>query len=201
MIILVKKYIVSICVVMVIGLLLQGCSSEKSNNSSVKSNSNQSQTLISYDNYKKLFNDMSEKFLPAGFSKEAATDNVSIVAINKESSFGKRENLTVDGKQSDQETQKRIAYEDKEHKYILFIDIIYLNKELDKDLVYWNTNFLEKYKNNSLISKFDDNILSYHNLLIKMTMFSEGESSAISSDVIRKSTLEMVKFLDNYKFS
>ena len=144
--------------------------------------------LISYDEYNKLFNDISKNFTPPNLTKTFSQDQLMLVAIDKENSFGKRQFLTLDGEQSHTPTQKKIIYESKELKCTILIDIIYLNKELDKDMVYWNSYPSQGY---------GDIVLSYRNLLINMTKFSEGEESG---DILRRTSLKMVEYLNNYKF-
>ncbi|MBJ6363933.1 hypothetical protein ACFOQM_22150 [Paenibacillus sp. GCM10012307] len=164
-------------------------------------NNGPSDKLITYEEYSNLYRNFSTNFNPPDLTKVAIEDRIALVAIDKESSFGKRSYLTVSGQQDERVSQRRLAYENTSEKYIVFVDLIYLNKLLDNDLVYWNTNSINQYKDNALLKKFDDNILSYRNILIKITMFSEGEQNAASSDVIRKTTLSIVDFLESNQSS
>lgn len=170
---------------MLIIILIQGCHYSESENNN----------LLSYEQFKKLFNELSEEFLPTNFVKVASTDNVELVAIDKESSFGKREILTLTGEQSNQETQERVVYGNEENKQIIYIDIIYLTKELDKDMVYWNSGALNEQLDNDIIKNFDENILSFYNILIKVTVFTEGIGKD-SNTILRETTLELVNYLN-----
>ncbi len=160
-----------------------------------KDGNNQEAESLTYDEYVTLYQEMSQEFLPPDLSKVPLKDKIAMIAVDKKASFGKRNFLTVSGEQSERVTQRRIAYENTNKKHIVFLDLIYLNKPLDNDLIYWNSHSIDKFRDNALLKKFNDNILSYHNILIKITMFSEGEQTAAASGVVRETTLAVVDFL------
>lgn len=186
------KRIISIFLIIVTAsvIFIQGCS-----NTSKK----ESSTFMSYDQYRQLFTDISKEFTPASFKNVASTDFFNLVGINKEASFNKREFLTLKGDKSPEETQERIVYVSEDSNCVLFIDIIYLSKELDNDLVYWDTGFIGYEKYTDLAGNFNDIILSYHNTLLKLSLIVNNDSEnavSILSDINES----FVKYLTDYNF-
>ncbi|HHT88573.1 MAG TPA: hypothetical protein GX002_06155 [Clostridiales bacterium] len=192
-----KKYISLYLLLLVLGILTQGCLK----NQTKQTNLDNDNGIISYEQYRKLFSDLSENFLPKDCVKLTATENLHLVIVDKDNSFGKRGFLTLDGEQSDTSTQQSICYESINKEYILYIELIYLNKELDNDLVYWHSNFADGFIDESLAKMYDENILSFHNILVKMTLLRKSDSSTSTFEFFRLTTLDMVDFLSNYEFS
>lgn len=207
-----KKYklLFNISIVLVVAFLIQGCSStpqkstvssniNKTQSQKTVSNADNENTILSYDKFEKIFKDVCDKFTVAGFTKSGATQPGSIVVVEKKSSFGKRQFLTLDGSQSSPETQETVSYDENDSKYELFLDFIYLNKDIGNDLVYSNGHFIQKYNKDNIASKYDDCILSFHNILIHATLISECANSAASTTILTKASMDLPDFLKKYE--
>lgn len=184
----------SVGILIIIAVILSACT-----NNHIVENIVIDQDTLSYSQYTDMVQNLSDQFMPPGFSNRLLPDaETTIVAVDKEASFGRRTFLTVDGEQNVQVTQKRIAYESQNESQVLFVDVIFLNEVLPKDMLYRNTHNYGKYHSDALISQVDDTILSYKNLLFKLTYFSKNERKQdLPDDTLRLSTLALVQFLEN----
>jgi len=131
-------------------IALSGCSSDlrtqpsvqESNEDQVneqKSNKVQEsehESILTYQEYRKLFNDMGSQLVIPNAKLIEKTDDVNLVAIDKSFSFGTRSVLTLNGDQTNQETQERIVYKDKDSEIITLIDLIYLKSFLGNDMIF-----------------------------------------------------------------
>lgn len=150
---------------------------------------------LSYEQYRDLFNNMSQKLQLAQFSFLESTKGSNIVAIDKDWSFGSRSMLTLEGKPSDTETQERIIYKKKDGT-LLLIDLIYLKDILSNDLIFWPTQETEANKTEDVLKSFDEAMLSYKNVIVKITIISKTQKTNLS-DV--QSTLKTVTtFMKKY---
>ena len=88
--------------------------------------------------------------------------------------FGKRECMSLTGGSTNQSTQSRIVYISTDGNYILYIDLIYLDKDIGNDMVYSDVPSKTTLKN-EIVQKFRQDILSYNNSLIRITMYSNKD--------------------------
>lgn len=191
-----RKNILQFLILLVLCILIQGCSKNQTKQTNLDNENN----FISYEQYKELFSDLSESFLPNDCVKLTETENLYLIAIDKENSFGKRQFLTLDGEQSNTPTQQSLCYESTNKDFILYIDLIYLNKELDNDLIYWNSGFAGEFIDKDLADIYRENILSFHNILVKITLLRKNDSNTSTFDFFRLTTMEIVEYLNSYDF-
>lgn len=140
---------------------------------------------LSYEEFTDFFNHLDKSLYLEGYDNLDNNDLPQIVYIGEEASFGKRKYLTLDGEQSPLQTQKRIEYSKSDGSELVVIDVIYLDKPLYKDLLYWNDPLPNKNIKH-MKDVVTDNILSYKNTLIKLTVFSAsaGNEESINNSLI-----------------
>jgi len=167
-------------------IALSGCSSDLRTQTSVqesnedqvneqKSNKVQEsehESILTYQEYRKLFNDMGSQLVIPNAKLIEKTDDVNLVAIDKSFSFGTRSVLTLNGDLTNQETQERIVYKDKDSEIITLIDLIYLKSFLGNDMIFWPSHETETFKQEPMLKKYEECIVSYKNILIKVTLIS-----------------------------
>lgn len=152
---------------------------------------------ISYNQYRSLFDNMIKELKIADSEKTEKTDNVNLVAIDKESSFGTRSVLTLTGEQTNQETQERIIYTNKKNENLALIDLIYLHSSVGKDMIFLPAS-TETSRENPFFQKFNECILSYNNILIKITIISNDKP--IEFQELNRAVNSVTTFLEQYKF-
>lgn len=183
-------------------LFLIGCEDKKTSNvkaeTETKATSENKEDVISHKKYQKIFLRMVKSLKFKDYNFVEATEAANITAIEKDFSFGKRENLTLDGKQSHLETQERLVYEKKDKSAYLIVDLIYLNKPLENDMVYWNARNGEAFKENSPLRIYDDNLLVVNNLLIQ-TMILSTNGKGLLSEESYNVTKELIDYIEEQK--
>lgn len=132
--------------------------------------------IYTYKQFQSIYQNMIDKLSFNHYKKLEDTKETNFVFIDKKMSLGKRELLTLDGKQNHTETQERIVYKSKDNTKILMIDMIYLKKSLDDDMVYINF-FPTDLKERESLLLYDDLLLSKNNLLFQMTLISTNGKS------------------------
>lgn len=183
-----------LAIVLIFGLLmLVGCS--KSSPPSYAMNE-VDPTMISYEQYRALFRNMAAQLeLPSSKLIEK-TDDINLVAIDKEFSLGKRSILTLDGEQSNTETQERIYYQDG-NQVITVIDLIYLNASLGKDMIFWPTKQTNTYNEHDFLHNYDECMISYNNILVKISRVSpEG---GLNFSEMQQTVQAVSSYLQSYK--
>ncbi|WP_149096324.1 hypothetical protein [Paenibacillus terrae] len=150
---------------------------------------------LSYAQYRDLFTDMSQKLQLTPFNFLESTQGNNIVAIEKDWSFGTRSMLTRDGKPTDEETQERIINK-KQDDTLLLIDLIYLKDTLSNDLVFWPTHETEAYKKEAVLQSFDEAMLTYKNVIVKITLISKKQKADLADmqSVLKSVTTFMKKY-------
>ena len=154
--------------------------------------------VMSYEEFSGFFEDLDENLTLKGYQNLGNNRNVHIVSIDKAHSFGKRSFLTLDDAPSPLETQQRIEYIREDGSELAALDLIYLESPVYEDLLYWNDPIIQNEENKSLENQFTDNILSYRNVLIKISVFSlsDGDSESINKSLI-DITGQVVDFIQN----
>lgn len=152
---------------------------------------------LSYEEFIACFENFDENLELKGYRNLENNDSPQIVYIANEFSFGKREYLTLDNRQSTLQTQKRIEFEKNDKSELVVIDFIYLDAPLYEDLLYWNDPLWNK-ENEQLTDSYTDNIISIKNVLIKLSIFSLGQGTEESINKSLSSiTLQVVNLLDD----
>ncbi|WP_338554247.1 hypothetical protein [Paenibacillus sp. KS-LC4] len=154
--------------------------------------------FFSYVEFRNLFSDMVQELAIEQYEKIAQTTDDNLIAIDKESSFGQRKFLTVDGTQDYKETQERIAYFNKDMNVLMFIDLIYLKQNLSNDLLFVKPDFIDVNDYGIYSYKSQNTILSFHNILIQITLVDNNEDKKAELLPVMKVTNEVVKYLENY---
>lgn len=183
-----------LAIVLIFGLLMLVCCSKSSPPSYAMNEVDH--TMISYEQYRALFRNMAAQLeLPSSKLIEK-TDDINLVAIDKEFSLGKRSILTLDGEQSNTETQERIYYQDKK-QVITVIDLVYLNTSLGKDMIFWPTNSTDTYNEHDFLHNYDECMLSYDNILVKISRVSPEGSLDFSE--MQQTVQAVSSYLQSYK--
>lgn len=141
-----------------------------------KSASSEEQKM-SHEQFENLFFELSDSINVENFEVKGKSDDTNLTVIDKELSFNKRKFLTIDGTKDSPETQERIIYENTSENIVAMIDLIFLENSLNKDLVYWHFNRPHELKNKKALDIFDTAIISYNNLLVKVTVIDEERDS------------------------
>ncbi|MHB1654390.1 MAG: hypothetical protein ACYCVD_18260 [Desulfitobacteriaceae bacterium] len=183
-----KKAILILLIVLSL-ISITGCTTENTNNKSEEVN-------FTYEQYQKLISLAKDglifKTVPMKLS-QSYFSNPTIIIVDKNMSFGKKNYLTLNNKQIDP-TQNFLTYEDKENDYKLIIGWIYTNINQGNNLLY----FKPYIKGES--TDFND-ILSYKNLLIHVQLTSSSENPNPENFGYENAMIltEIVSFLSNQK--
>lgn len=164
--------------ILLIPSLLTGCSSDATAPAAqpktvAETSSQGSSDTISYDKYYSLFVDMAKTLKIPGTTEVDQTDNTHIVGVGPDYSFGSRTFLTTDGTQSGKVTQQRIVFKDNDQDVYTFVDLVYTKESMGKDMVFWPTKSIDTYEKEDFLKKYDECMLSYNNVLIKITRISK----------------------------
>lgn len=154
-------------------------------------------TDISYEQFVSFFEKFNSDFGLEEYINLGNNDIPQIIYIDKSASFGKRNYLTVDNAQSALQTQKRIEFLKDDESELVVLDFIYLDSPLYEDLLYWNDPLWNE-ENSEMKNTFTDNIISYKNILIKISVFSirEGSEESINKS-LSSITPHIVNFISN----
>lgn len=153
----------------------------------------QDKEKISYDDYVSICTSANDSLNIGDYSKLRSQLGTDIVYIDKEVSFGRRNFLTIDDIASELVTQKRIEYLSEDSQYLVVIDFVYLNSTLDNDLIYWN-NPINVEANKFMRNNYGENILAFHNILVKTMIFATS-NSPVSDVMLTDITMNIVEFL------
>ncbi len=189
-----RLFVLTLSILFIITLI--GCNTQFTNDYSGKpANSND---MMSYSQYRDLFNRMSNYLEIRDYKKLEQSDGVNLIAIDKKFSFNNRSVLTLTGEQTNEETQERIIYTDNDH-VVLIIDLIYLDTSLGKDMIFWRSNSTDHLKDDPVIQNIDEAILSFYNILVKISIYSKDEklNFQTSYDVID----QIVTYLQKYSIT
>lgn len=181
-------FILMICII----FLANGCTKQE------PKVEEETKPFFSYMEFRNLFSDMIQELAIEQYEKVAQTTDDNLIAIDKESSFGQRKFLTVDGTQSYKETQERIAFFNKDTNCLVFVDLIYLKQNLSNDLLFVKPDFIDVNDYGIYSYKSQNTILSFHNILIQITLVDNNEDKKAELIPVMKVTNEVVKYLENY---
>ncbi|AZB41804.1 hypothetical protein CEF21_05505 [Bacillus sp. FJAT-42376] len=133
--------------------------------------------LISYDRYQSLLNDLGKSIKVEGFQFKGASTDTQVTIVGKKQSFGKREFLTIGGKMDGKETNERVFFENNNTNVVTSLDLIYLEKPMDNDMLYWNQSVPYGLKNKEVLSSFDESMLVYKNIIFKITVLNLNDKT------------------------
>lgn len=131
---------------------------------------------VSYEEFISFFEQMDYRLSLTGYENIGNNEMTQIIYIDSDASFGRRNYLTLDNQQSDLQTQKRIEFVSLTYDEFVAIDFIYLAAPLYKDLIYWNDP-LKNDENQFIKDVYTDNILSFKNILIKISVASTSKGN------------------------
>lgn len=180
-----------ILLLFLIVVIVSACANTQSSEEKIEKSSS-----ISYEKYRSLFDRIGEELAIPNFEMIEKTDTTNIIGIDETMSFGKRTILTLNGDQEPEETQERVIFENKDSGQIILLDLIYLDAELDKDMVFWPAT-TTTYKEEKILQQFEEAILAYNNILVKITQISSNEK--LNSDDFPKTINAVTDYLQNYK--
>lgn len=156
--------------VIILLLVLSACTNN--NESTTKSPAES----FTYEEYNDLFSKMNKSLhLPGYQLVESTSIKKSMIAIDKELSFGKREILTVDGNQNSNLTQERLIYKSDDSSRYTLLDIIFNDEYIGKDLLLWPQQ-TDTTTSIGYLKRYDTALLAYKNVLVQITSLSENKS-------------------------
>ncbi|MGB8955203.1 MAG: hypothetical protein WCC10_07510 [Tumebacillaceae bacterium] len=189
-----------------LSLVAVGCTSDSTEESSKTVTSAQNkpieETLLSFQEYESLVKNFSSVYqYPNMIKVSDPLDSPLVVMVEKESTFGTRETLTLSGDMKDshpQPTQNRFVYQDSKNGYVLYLDLIYLKRYLGNDMVSSEISPHSQVTDKDKINKSSNSLLSYHNVLIELTLISTNGTGSLTE---KKTDLtkSVVQFLEQTK--
>lgn len=182
-------FILMICII----FLASGCTKQE------PKVEEETEPSFSYVDFRNLFSDMGQELEVEQYEKVGQTTDDNLIAIDKESSFGQRKYLTVDGTQNYNETQERIAYFNKNTNCLIFVDLIYMKQNLSNDLLFVKPDFIDVNDFGIYSYKSQNTILSFHNILVQITLVDNNEDKKAELLPVMDVTNEVVKYLNNYE--
>lgn len=188
----------------ILTVLLIGCSEQT--NSMPTSNKNNTDTtviektvdpILSYTQYEKLIKSVADSLNITDFTLKAASGE-NIVVVEKDLTFDKRENLTLDGKRNManvQPTSHLFIYENQDQSKQIIIRFSFNTNYIGNDLLDWSgTNSYENI-NSKLASQMDMATLSYKNILITVQQLAITETNF---EITKTSIREVIQLLKKY---
>ncbi len=132
-----------------------------------------SDTVYSYQQYEKLFDQSSTNLVFPDAHIVKHTTDTNLVAIDPAESFNTRSFLTKNGEQSNETTQKQLIYKDNQGDAFTVVDVIYLQHSLGKDMISWPSNALKQEQNEPILDQYDTCLIAYNNILVQITRISK----------------------------
>lgn len=151
---------------------------------------------IEYEEFVSLFDKMNSEMKLTDYENLGGNEGIQLIYIDKKISFDKRNYLTIDNQQSNSPTQFRIEYIDSENKSLATIDLIYLENVLENNLIYWDNPIVNNTENEFLRKKYNENIISYKNILIKTCLFAIG-ANEVDDSTLTTISEDVVDFIQN----
>ncbi|KZZ84846.1 hypothetical protein [Bacillus sp. SJS] len=133
--------------------------------------------LITYDRYQSLLNELGNSIKVEGFQFKGASTDTQITIVGKKASFGKREFLTIGGKMDGKETNERVFFENNNTNVVTVLDLIYLEKPMDNDMLYWDQSVPYGLKNKEVLATYDESMLVYKNIIFKITVLNLNDKT------------------------
>ncbi|MEN1987698.1 hypothetical protein [Paenibacillus hubeiensis] len=151
--------------------------------------------IYTYEEYEALVQEFSEVVHIPNYTLKNIPLIKSLVIVEKELTFDKRQSLTVNGDTSDMRpTQQIYIYENKDQSTQIQVRIGYTKNYLDKDLVIWDSSKGFEKTNSGLSKNTDVATFLYKNLVISITVNAEKDASIVT---MRAAMKEIVDFFKN----
>ncbi|MFX3643426.1 MAG: hypothetical protein ACE3L7_33040 [Candidatus Pristimantibacillus sp.] len=164
--------------------------------SNVVDNDKKNKDVFSYEQYTTLIQDFAEKVQIPNYEIKNTPLIKSLVLVEEELTFDKKQSLTLEGNKSDMRpTQQILMYENKDQSTQIQIRIGFTKNYLDEDLVIWDSSKGFEETNKELSSKTDVATYLYKNLVISILVNTEKDASI---PTMRNAMHEIVDFLTNY---
>lgn len=175
------------CLLLIMILMFSSCAS--------KSNpEDKSADFMEYKDFTSFFNNMNQDLKLSNYENLGGNEGVELVYIDAQLSFGKRNYLTLDNKQSNLPTQQRIEYMANNGKSMAVIDLIYLETTLNNDLIFRSNPLSDNGENEFIRKTFAENIISYKNILVKISLFAT-DSNESEPLMLREVSIEVVDYI------
>lgn len=168
-----KVYIIVLIIIVTIIIGVCGASAIKTK----KANSTQTDKTLSYESFQNVFKELNTNFKVDDYELRGKSVEQNLIGIDKPLSFDKRSLLTIDGTQKSGETQERIIFENDKNKSIILVDLIFLKEFIGSDLIYLNSLNPYDVKNKSILNNFNSAMISYKNLIVKITILGDQDNS------------------------
>lgn len=155
---------------------------------------------LEYEDFTSLFIKMNNEVKLDDYYNLGGNEGLNIVAIDDRLSFGRRSWLTLDNKQSEFPTQLRIEYMANNNSSMFTVDLIYLDKSLNDDLIYWNYPLIDNNDKNEFINNtYTENIISYKNILVKLSLFVIDSNKITDSldNILKNNSLKVIEFIQS----
>lgn len=155
-----------------------------------------SDNFIEYNEFISAFHSMNQDMELTNYNNLGGNNGVELVYIDERLSFGKRNYLTLDNKQNNVSTQQRIEYMEDNGESLAVIDVIYLDKELSNDLIYWSNPLSENSENEFIRESYTENIISYKNTLVKISLFAT-DSNVVDPSMLTGISAEVIEYIQS----
>ncbi|EGD50640.1 hypothetical protein TheetDRAFT_2539 [Thermoanaerobacter ethanolicus JW 200] len=155
--------------------------------------------ILSYKDYKELFETMVKTFNIEGFKVKASTIDGNVTAIEKELSFGKREFLTLNGDFNSPNTDEQFTIENEKQNIQITVGIYYTKNYIGNDFVGWIYNKGFAHLNKNLAEKNSTAVLTYKNLIVLVQYSSTSEVDISLMNNVMKALIEILKNFDKTK--
>ncbi|MCX7920767.1 MAG: hypothetical protein N3B21_01900 [Clostridia bacterium] len=203
-----KKLIFTAQVLLVLFLIV-GCSTGngKASKEPSKQASKVSQTVqptqsaqptvcsISYNQFEIIFDRLKNEIKVDGYKYLSGSEGDNVTIIDPILTFGKRTNLTLDGKFDTSHpltTQETLIFANKKNDRYFLIKMSYTKTDLDNDIINYSSEGGYKGTNEALIKKSDLAIFSYKNLIFTVLQVDE---KAVDTRVTEAFMKEIIKII------
>lgn len=178
-------------------LSISGCKSKTHNNINLPINNDKEadKKIFSYEKFIKIIKDIEDNYNMDSFEIIESSSNIqNMIVVEKDITYNKKQFLTNSGNDDGTgETQERIIYKNKSDFYVIF-DIIFTDYYIGNNLIYYK-NCSDTLKNNEIFNSFSDALISYNNIIIKVTLISNKNNDNNSIELINQQLNLLEEFL------
>lgn len=146
---------------------------------------------LSYKQYRELYNSIKNNLELKDFNQISSTNGKTLVAIDKDLTFNKRNWITITGN-SYQSTQDTIFFESKDKNTLVTVNFAYTSNFIGNDIVFYIPSTNEDSINSNLKNLTDFMVISYKNLIINIHQTS---SIVVDKDITKSFTRELEKVI------
>ncbi|MWC29750.1 hypothetical protein [Paenibacillus sp. MMS18-CY102] len=158
---------------------------------------NSGEAILSYSQYKDLTDRFQSNLIIPEFTLKAESGK-NIVIVEKDLTFEKRENLTLDGSRdfaNVQPTSYIFIFENQAQSKQIIVRVSFNKNYIGNDLLDWSR--LNNYANinEKLASQFDMATLSYKNLIVTVQQLADREANLETTKTAMRAIIkELVEF-------